>query len=52
MVSTLARFTMYWCCAAAVYVATLGLFKLATKEACDRDYGLFQVREECERLQI
>ncbi|CAM9418498.1 unnamed protein product [Ectocarpus fasciculatus] len=43
MVSTLARFTIYWCCVAASYVVILGIFKLATKEACDRDYGLFQI---------
>lgn len=43
MVSTLARFTIYWCCVAASYVVVLGMFKLATKEACDRDYGMFQV---------
>lgn len=46
MVSSLARFTMWWCCSAAAYVVVLGLFKLATKEACDKDYGLFQVRFE------
>ena len=44
MTSQLARFTMWWCCSGAAYVAVLGLFKLATKEASDRDYGLFQVR--------
>ncbi|CAM9550304.1 unnamed protein product [Ectocarpus sp. 6 AP-2014] len=43
MVSTLARFTIYWCCVAASYVVVLGMFKLATKEASDRDYGLFQL---------
>lgn len=45
MASSLARFTMWWCCSAAMYVVALGLFKLATKEANDRDYGLFQVRK-------
>eukprot|EP00752_Nemacystus_decipiens_P016384 g14646.t1 len=34
---------MWWCCSAAAYVVVLGLFKLATKEATDRDYGLFQL---------
>lgn len=43
MVSTLAKFTIYWCCVAASYVVILGVFKLATKEASDRDYGMFQV---------
>eukprot|EP00903_Cladosiphon_okamuranus_P009260 g8836.t1 len=43
MASSLARFTMWWCCSAAAYVVLLGLFKMATKEASDRDYGLFQL---------
>lgn len=44
MASVMATFTIYWCCIAAAYVVTLGLFKLATKEASDRDFGLLQVR--------
>lgn len=39
----MATFTIYWCCITAAYVVILGLFKMATKEASDRDYGMLQV---------
>lgn len=39
----MAHVTICWCCVAAAYITILGIFKLVTREASHRDWGISQL---------